>query len=352
MRQNVVTMTIADYCQAFERYEVVINKRYQRSPKVWPERARSYLIETILKGFPVPKLTLHQITDLKSRQTIKHVVDGQQRTMAIRDFFSGSLRLSRRLELSEAAGRTYTQLDEELQEAFLAYPLIFDQFEAATEEDVREYFRRINSFTAPLNAEEQRHARYQGPMKWFILRLADTHGMALVNLGAVSEKSAIRMGDAKLLAEVVHALLYGVTTTNKASLDRMYAKFDRGDEVEKEAAIERAINDAVDSVIEMTDIHTTGLMRTHVFYSLVLAFIRVKTAWSTLADIAGPNKPSKPRRSAGANLLQLAAAIEDPEAYGEWYEEFINASATGTNVKAKRIARIEWLVSALTEASI
>jgi len=37
---------------------------------------------------------------------------------------------------------------------------------AATPAEVREVFRRINSYTVPLNSEEQRHATYQGPFKF------------------------------------------------------------------------------------------------------------------------------------------------------------------------------------------
>ena len=41
------TMTIADYCAAYDRGEIKINRDYQRS-EVWPSAARSFLIETVL----------------------------------------------------------------------------------------------------------------------------------------------------------------------------------------------------------------------------------------------------------------------------------------------------------------
>src|SRR6266536_1432263 len=128
MKTNLVNMTIADYCSAFERGEVLINKTYQRSSDVWPSPARSYLIETILKGFPIPKLALHQVTDLRSRKTLKYVVDGQQRSSVIRSFFNNELRLLRSIELAPATNHTYEELPAELQEDFLSYMLYFDQF--------------------------------------------------------------------------------------------------------------------------------------------------------------------------------------------------------------------------------
>src|SRR5687768_16101845 len=142
MKIITVTSSIGDYCAAFERNEIVVDTTYQRSPDVWPNPARSYLIETILKEFPVPKLAIHQATDVISRRSIKNVVDGQQRTMAILDFYRNELRLARALELTEAAGKTYEELPDNLKQVFLAYVLTFDQFEAAGDEVVREYFRR------------------------------------------------------------------------------------------------------------------------------------------------------------------------------------------------------------------
>src|SRR5262245_51394389 len=114
-------MTVADYCKAMEQREIVVNPEYQRSDKVWPDTAKSFLIETILLGFPIPKLSLHQKVDLKSRKTVKEIVDGQQRSRAILDFYQGALRLSRSLDTLSAVGRTYEELEEEQKASFLNY---------------------------------------------------------------------------------------------------------------------------------------------------------------------------------------------------------------------------------------
>lgn len=349
MKINAVNLTVSDYSTLFERNEVQIDRTYQRSPDVWPNAARSYLIETILKGFPIPKLAIHQLTDLKSRRTIKYVVDGQQRTMAILDFYSDRLRLSGRLGLADAAGHTYSELPEELQQAFLGYQLNFDQFEAATDETVREYFRRINSFTAPLNAEEQRHARFQGPMKWFIVSLSQLYGDRFVDLRVLPKNRVIRMADSKLLAEIVHALLNGVSTTSKAVLDKMYETHDKGDRVDDETTIRDAVNEAVETILEWREIHPTSLTRMNVFYSLILAVIRVRFAWPTLRTlVVHPERPSEVAPGAVENLLALAAALDDPEAHPR-YDEFVRAAAEKTNVKAQRETRVRWLVRALTD---
>ncbi len=36
-------MTVADYCSAMDRGEIIVNRDYQRSDKVWPPIARATL---------------------------------------------------------------------------------------------------------------------------------------------------------------------------------------------------------------------------------------------------------------------------------------------------------------------
>jgi hypothetical protein len=342
MRFIAVNMSIADFCGSLDRKETVVDKRYQRSSEVWPSLARSYLVETILKGFPIPKLAIHQATDLRSRKTTKFIVDGQQRTMAIQAFYRGDLTLSRSLELEDAAGRTYLDLPEPLQELFLSYVLDFDQFEAATDEDVREYFRRINSFTAPLNPEEQRHARYQGHMKWFILGLGERHSDTLVSLDVIQSRGIVRMADTKFFAEIINALLTGIVTTNKTILDAMYAKFDK-EEVDRSVEMSSALDEAIDVVLRWPDLRGTALMRTHVFYSLLLAIIALQRRWPRLAELV-PKAPIS--RNANLGLLRLASAIEEPMANMD-LKGFTDAAGGKTNVKAQREERVRWLGRAL-----
>src|SRR5208337_260200 len=160
--------TVADYCDDLLQNKIMVNREYQRSDKVWPTAARSFLIESVLLGYPIPKISLFQRIDVKTRKSIKEIIDGQQRSVAILDFYSGKLRLSRTIEESEFAGAAYSDLSEELQGKFLNYSLSVDLFVAATNEEIREVFRRMNSYTVPLNPEESRHATWPAPFFWTI----------------------------------------------------------------------------------------------------------------------------------------------------------------------------------------
>ena len=349
IRPNSITLTVADYCNAYGRQEVLVDRKYQRNARVWPQRAQPYLIETILRGFPMPKLALHQQTDVTSRKSLKYIVDGQQRTNAIVDFFYGRLTLSRSLELEAARGKTLNGLSQDLQEAFLSYPLQFDQFEAAEEDVVREYFRRINSFTTPLNPEERRHANFEGDMKWFILKLAERHTETLVSLRTMSEREIVRMADHKLFAEIVHAVLNGVRTTNSRMLDGMYRRYNSDDIPERDELLQ-AIDSGCSRIVGWRDLCETSLVqKSHIFYSLMLAVISVENKWPSLIQEDMTHIGSSFHANSEQNLLALSDALVSEDEASP-FGEFLKASSEKTNTKDQRQTRINWLATALTQS--
>jgi len=326
-----------------DRHEIIVNHDYQRSAKVWPPAARSFLIETLLLGYPMPKLSLFQNTDVKTRKTIKEIVDGQQRSIAIHDFYHDKFATSRKAELAAAAGRSYTQLDEDLQAKFLSYALSVDLFIGATKEDIREVFRRMNSYTAPLNAEEKRHAKYQGDFKWFIYRLSSKLGETFRNIGAFTEKQLNRMQEAKLLADLTYAILNGITTTKAAQLDQLYDKYDKG--FAESELIEKQIGEAIDRVVGWKPLHGTPLMKPYHLYALLLAIEHTLHPLKTLAQSYDAKRHKIEDDMALANLTTLVAVLEDEESDPR-FADFAKAG-TATNVAEQRKVRFAWMCRAL-----
>ena len=340
--------TVANYCAAMQRNEIRVNREYQRSDKVWPPAARSFLIETILLGFPMPKLYLYQITDLKSRSTYHEIVDGQQRSQTIIDFFEDKIRVSNRSEIDDARGKRYSDLPEELQQQFLDYSLPVDTFVSSTPDEIREVFRRINSYTVPLNPEEQRHAEYQGAFKWFVYKQSKKFDQSFVTIGAFSEKQLVRMADSKLISEFCHAILYGVTTTNRTALDSLYNKFDERFPKEKEFGAR--FSRAMDMLFQLEDLHDSPLMKPYALYSLLLAITHAQKPVTRLRGVYPRGRPQKiDLQTAKANLTQLAEALEAGTISGR-LAKFVAASSEKTNVAAQRKTRVKWLSRALNPA--
>ncbi len=339
--------TIADYCAAMRRREIVVNREYQRSDKVWPQVARSYLIETVLKGFPIPKFYLYQVTDVKSRSTYKEIVDGQQRSNAISDFLADEFRVSRSAEDEDVRGRKYSELEPEDQRRFLEYALDADIFVSATPSEVVEVFRRMNSYTVPLNAEENRHASFEGAFKWFINDLADKLEPAFLAMGTFREKQLVRMADNKLLTELCESFLSGIRTTNKKILDAIYRKFDG--EFPQRGDWRSRLLEAFDTVRGFDAIYGTALAKPHMMYSLAQAVAHVRRPVAKFEGLfRSPRLRDVSAREAVANLTALLQALEAEEDDSTRYSRFVAASKEKTNVRENRRVRFKWFCKALT----
>jgi hypothetical protein len=327
--------TVADYCEMYERKEVRVNRQYQRSDQVWPRAAQSFLIETILLNFPIPKLFLHQQTDLRTRRPVKEIVDGQQRTRAIVDYYNDEYRLTSNVSHEDAKGKRFSELPEELQNQYRDYGLHFDLFVGATDEDVREVFRRMNSFTVPLNPEEQRHAEFQGEFKWFMRNISTAYAEALRHAGVFTQKSLVRMQDQKLLTEITSAYFDGIKTTNKRTLDAVYRNHDKPEDFpnEEQAELERRLRTALDELFGWHDLYDTPLMKPHQVYSLVLALMHMREPLTQLQGIyEGDDAQIADEDVVLVNLTRLAELLEEDEELAGDLRQFVRASSEQTNV--------------------
>jgi hypothetical protein len=150
--------SVSDFVGWNEERLLTLNPDFQRR-SVWTSDGQTYLIDTMLRGFPIPKVFLRTVMNTKSKKAVRDVVDGQQRITAILAFANDELRLNKRA--AEYAGRRYSDLTEEDQQNFLSYQIGVEQLINGNEDFVLEVFSRINSYTVPLNGAELRNARYQ-----------------------------------------------------------------------------------------------------------------------------------------------------------------------------------------------
>ncbi|MGV3614373.1 MAG: DUF262 domain-containing protein [Fimbriimonas sp.] len=214
---------VSDLLEWSEQKKLVINTRYQRG-EVWSPTAKVFFIDTILRRMPVPKMYFRTLVDLQAKRSVREVVDGQQRLKALVEFSKGQFKLTKRAK--EFAGLSYDDLDEELKERFLTYPIGVAQLINASEDDVLEVFSRINSYTVSLNDAEQRHAKFQGDFKWSVRDEAREATPLWEALGTFSPKDRIRMQDDSFMAEMYGIVLAGVQDGGQANITNLYRKFD------------------------------------------------------------------------------------------------------------------------------
>lgn len=115
---------ISDFVDWQRQKTLVLNPHFQRRD-IWTAAAQTYLIDTILRQMPIPKIYLRTKIHSKTRKTIREVVDGQQRLRAILAFVDGSLRLGKHAR--EFNRKSFAELSEAQQLQFLDYRLATSQ---------------------------------------------------------------------------------------------------------------------------------------------------------------------------------------------------------------------------------
>lgn len=333
---------IADFIGWHHSKSLVLNPHFQRR-NVWTASARSYLIDTILRGHPIPKVYLRTKVDVATRKTVREVVDGQQRLRAILDFADDHLRLSKRAK--EFAGLRYSTLGSELQQAFLEYPISVDQLLNASDNDVLEVFARLNAYGLPLNAAERRHAEFQGEFKWAV-REAALRWERLWDLGILSTRERLRMLDDSLIAEMFGVLLEGVRDGGQRKITPLYRRWDKSGAFDPEGPVPRN----ADRTLEYFERNLAGdLQQLPIVRAPHFLMLFAALAHALVGIPKGDMGDDMPAREEGyladpeaarENLLTLAAVLDSPQS-ANWpgLEAFWGASRASTQTIKSRQKR-------------
>ena len=84
------TRTISDIYKISQSNEFDFKPKYQRK-SMWNDEQKSFLIDSIIKNYPIPPIFLHRKIDADTGKQTFDVVDGKQRLTAIISFIQGKL---------------------------------------------------------------------------------------------------------------------------------------------------------------------------------------------------------------------------------------------------------------------
>lgn len=326
--------SISDFLSWDQRGELNLQPKFQRRDS-WSPRARSYLIDTIARGLPIPKIFIREQINLESKSTIREVVDGQQRLRAILDFIHGQLPINR-VHNRELAGKTFDDLSDESKKEYLSYQISTDLLVGASDADVLNVFSRINSYTLTLNQQEKLNAEFVGPFKQTIYSLALTHHEYWVNNNILSDRAMARMADAELVSEIVIGMLHGIQG-GKAYIRKFYKMYE--DEFPPDDRITVQFNKIIDLIASIfpDKLSPTPFHRSPLFVSLNLALFDVVYGIGKNNSRQTKTIPSRSYKPIYKQLVVLGDEITRSEPSAE-FEDLFNASTRRTtNLNERRI---------------
>lgn len=331
---------IADLIEWYDNKKLKINKRFQRKA-VWTKPAKVYLIDTILRSLPVPKMYMRTKVNVKTKKSYRELVDGQQRFLAIYEFAYDKLKLTHKA--GNFSGYMFSDLDEEEQERFLSYAMSVDQLINASDNDVLEIFSRLNSYTVRLNNQEMRHARYQGAFKWSVFETSRTISSLLEEYGVFTTRQRLRMLDDQLIAEMYGVVLEGVTDGGQNNIDKLYRKYDKEDSFDKERIENIAIkvnNFIIDKFSDLLLDYPTFANAPH--YLMLFAatsHLLYGIPKGQMGDkMPSTNMRNMPNLTNAYNNLEIIANIIDADDVPDGFIQFYNSvKSTTQRISSRRV---------------
>ena len=156
---------------------------------VWDIKRKSLLIDSLIKGYPVPPMYTIRIDGVKDEKgkviPTYDCIDGKQRCSTIAAFRNGEFSLS--LDDEELNGKTFTELSEDMQDSISDYSLTVYYFTDISEDEVAEMMSRLNN-GKPLSGVE--NARIKSRSLAVIQELA-AHDLFADNLSDAAKKSYV-----------------------------------------------------------------------------------------------------------------------------------------------------------------
>jgi len=155
MQRFNINWTAKALANQMERGKVNFDNAVQRN-LVWDDEKKSLLIHSMIYGYAIPAMYFTRDED-----GVYDSLDGKQRSNAISGFLHDEFALSADTPavvdengcMEDVSGMYFSQLPEWIQDKIRDYNLTIYYYEDMTEQEIREFFRRLNN-GKPLSAIE------------------------------------------------------------------------------------------------------------------------------------------------------------------------------------------------------
>lgn len=269
--------SVGDFVDWAKASTLELSPSFQRRP-VWPKKAKSYLVDTIINGLPMPVIFLRERTDLSTVNTIREVVDGQQRLRTVISYISPSCIKDfdpdkdefqiQKTHNKEFAGMRFADLTRDVQKRILSYQFSVDTLPSDTDDsDVLRIFARMNSTGTKLNDQELRNAEYFGEFKEAIYSATLQQLDRWRSWGIFKDDQIARMNEVELVSElVIYLLNEEIQSKTQSSINSVYKKFD--DVFPGKVKTIRRFSEVLDLIDEIIgrDLSATAFSRPTLFY--------------------------------------------------------------------------------------
>lgn len=318
---------VSDFLSWQRNNTLVLSPSFQRRP-VWQPGAKSYLIDTIIRGLPIPIIFLRdQKTDLSSLESIREIVDGQQRIRTLISFIEPSSLKDyepqrddftiQTVHDRELAGKKFTGLGTDIKQLILDYTFSVHIFPSQVDDrEILEIFARLNSTGVKLNPQELRNANYYGEFKTSMYHLASEQLERWRNWKVLTEYNLARMDEVEITSEFIILILRGLTSKSQSSINKIYKDKNEDEDFPERIEAEKRFRTVMDTIDDKlgNNIRYLPFRKETMFYHLFLIIYHL------IYGIGSSLQPMHPKRISSdqiSKIIRLGERIESKRAPDE-----------------------------------
>ena len=357
MQSHQVSKThykVSDFISWAKASTLVLSPSFQRR-SVWPAGAKSYLIDTIVRGLPIPIIFLReQKADLDSFEAKREVVDGQQRIRTLLTFIQSNLVknfdpardafMIKKTHNRDLADRPFKDLPPDVRQTILDYQFSVHILPSSIDDrEVLQIFARMNSTGLKLNSQELRNAAFFGEFKTSMYAISAEQLPRWRKWRTFSESQISRMAEVEITSEFAQLMIKGVVGKTQKAIDSLYQEFE--DAWEERGEVERRFRQCMDELDKIIgdDLANTAFTNRSAFHALF------SVVYDASFEIGSglKRKRGEPLPTAfKARVLKTSDAIRNQTAP----EKLLDALARRTTHKDSRKTVIDFLKNQLLRA--
>lgn len=334
---------VADFITWQKNHNLVLTPEFQRR-SVWRPGAKSYLIDTIVRGLPIPIIFLRdKRTDPDKYEPTRVVVDGQQRLRTVLGYISPELIPDydpqtdffkvQKTHNEQIAGIPFNELDPDIKISIYDYEFVVHILPSKMDDrEVIQIFRRMNSTNYTLNKQELINAKYYGEFKTSAYGLATEQINRWKTRKTFSSDDIARMSEVEFTTECISVIIHNkISGKSFPQLENLYKILDETYPFKEE--IEKRFRFVMDSIENLF-----GNNIDLVFHKKTLAYVFFAVLYEIHYGIdSSINEPIKPKTVSNKQISGIKLASERIKTRTAPEEVLDSSDRRTTNPKERNI---------------
>ena len=219
-------LTISEFYESYLLKKYNFDPEYQRD-SVWSEDKKQFLIDSILKNFPIPPVFLKMNLNTSTGKTMYDVIDGKQRLQSIIGFIEGAVYLPDNFSdgpfgNEELNGLSFKELDNinDYKKNFWSYKIPIAYIDTNSKEAIDGIFDRLNRNGEPLTPQELRNALFSSSELLKLVKKTSDLPFWKIRLEVVKTK---RLEHHEFISELLFMIVTKtIFNSNNTEIDKLY----------------------------------------------------------------------------------------------------------------------------------